>query len=220
MTKRVVLVAAVITVLIAGVLLAQESTDAKQACKATAQLSEEQCAKLADLKLQRRMACIKLGAEIEVLQLKMEQELSKNDPNAREIESLVSSIGAARDKLLKQCIDLQLQSRKIVGPEKWTKIKGCFGSMGPQNFEGMDCMGSVGCGLGGGSSMGMGCSTWGQCRMSQCSSINENCCGTCCGGMMGRSACQGNMERMMGCAPDKSSCKDVEQRCVKIRVEE
>jgi hypothetical protein len=166
------------------------------------------------------MASIKLGAELKILELKMCQELSKDDPSARELESLVSKIGAAREELHKKRIDQLLQAKKILEPEQWKKFRRCFGSMGDPCSTGMDCIEIGRYGVRRGSPIRMALSGEGQCGPVKCISVEKDCASVCNGKMMGGSRCEVVMEGMQDCTPGKSSCQTIERRCLQIESEE
>jgi hypothetical protein len=219
MKKGVVLVTVLVLMLLPSVLFAQGSGKSMVSCKETMECSEEQCAKLMELRTEHQMASIKLGADLQILELKLCQELSKDDPSARELESLVSKIGAVREELQKKRIDQLLQAKKILEPEQWKAYRRCFGSMGDPCSTGMDCKEIDRCGTMGGSPMRMVLSGAGHGPV-KCISMDKDCASLCSGKMMGRSCCEAAMEGMQDCGPGKGSCQTIERRCIQIETEE
>ncbi len=172
MKKSVIFTIAILVLLMPAMLSAQgiypskAQATRKAMCKESMELSEEQQAKMAELKFEQEIASIKLGAELKILKLEMKQEMSKDDPSAKELERIVSKISAVKEKLLQQHVDHVLRMKKILGPENWKLYKKCCGGM------------RHGCGMSGHGCMGMcGCS----------------CCGSGHGGFMGKcgSGCGG-----------------------------
>lgn len=211
MRMSVVLGSVLVILLIPVALLAQDHPVTKIICKETVELSDEQSAKLSESRLDYKTASIKLGAELQVLQLEMEKALLKDNPSRRELELLVSKIGAVKEKLQKKRINHLLELREILEPEQWRKMAACFGGMGDFGVMETCGFGMDSCGTGG------GCSTMmtGRCRTVKCMSINDDCCGKCRGRSSCGSFCSGGGA---GCATDEGSCKEVERR-VKIRCE-
>jgi Spy/CpxP family protein refolding chaperone len=218
MKKSVVLATALVILLIPGVLLAQARWVSKTMCMETCakamELTEEQHGKLEELKLEHQVASIQLGAELKVLHLKMEQELSKDDPSSKVLGKLVSQISAAQEELQKKEIDHLLQLKKILKPEQWKKIRKCSGGMGGHGIRLMDCMGTECSEMGGHAPMGMFFAGKGQCGAGKCVSMDKGCHCKCCAQMMGGSCCSKGRK---GCSPGTSSGKDIEHRCIEIK---
>jgi hypothetical protein len=251
MKKGIVLAAALIFLLIPVVLFAQHSGTAAMLCKEKLELSDDQCKKLMDLRTELQMVSIKLEADLKVLELKLCKELSKDDPSASELKTLVSQIGDARAELQQNWIDHLLQAKPIFEPEQWKIFRKCFGEMGGSCATRMDCSTGMNCSPGMGCatqmdcSSGMGCSTGmscspgkgcssqmgcspkrimvsgaGQCGPVKCISIEKNCASMSCD----NTECSSHHKLLMvgeeDCAPGKSSCKETERRCIKIKAEE
>lgn len=218
MKKGVVLASALVFLLIPSVLFAQGTCTSKVLCKETLEMSDEQCSKLMNLRTEHQMASIKLGAELEILKLKMCQELSKDDPSATELESLASKMGATRADLHKKWIDNLLQAKKILEPEQWKTFRRCFGDMGNPCSTGMGCMVIDGCNVEGGSPTRMILSGAGQCSSVKCISMDKNCTSMRCGNMTcGSSCCEVVKSEMEDCKPGNSSCEEIERRCIQIQ---
>ena len=220
MKQGALLATALVLLLLPSVLFAQGICTSMASCKEILELNDEQCATLMDLRAEHQMASIKLGADLKILELKIRQELSKDDPNARELERLVSKIGAARVELHKKRIDGLLQAKKILKPEQWKTFRKCFGSMGDPCSTGMDCMEIDRCGVRGGSPMRMVLYGAGQCGPVKCISMNKGCASVCGDKMMGGSCCGVIMDGVRDCTPGKSSCQTIERRCIQIESEE
>lgn len=175
MKQSVIITVALFALLIPGMLLAQGAcpSKAKATCKATCkeaiELSEEQKAKMAELKMEQEIAGIKLGAELKILKIKIKQEMSKDDPSEKELKALVSQIADIQEKQHLKKIEHMLAMRKILGPEKWKLHKKCCGGMG---HGGMGMCGFGCCGGGHGCCAGMcGCCGGGHgCCMGKCGS--------------------------------------------------
>ncbi|UCF06613.1 MAG: periplasmic heavy metal sensor [bacterium] len=197
MKRSIVIAVALVALLVPGMLLAQGKSASETTCKKAPELSEEQLAKLEELKVDHKLANIKLEAELKVLKIQMERELKKYDASARELESLVSKIAAVKEKILKSRIDHLLQVRKVLKPEQWKHMSKCCGGMGGCCSMGKGCGGSC-CGGKG------GCCSMGKCCGGSCCGGKGGCCSMgmghgkgCCGGqgahsiMMGGHGCSG-----------------------------
>jgi hypothetical protein len=179
MKRSIVVVVALVALMVPGILLAQGKCAAETTCKKGPELSAEQLAKLEESKVELKLAKIKLEAELKILKIKMERELKKYDASARDLESLVSKIGAVKEKILQSNIDHKLRERKILGPEHWKKMSKCCGGM-------------------------CGCCSMGKCGGGSCHSGKGGCCSMgmghgkgCCGGKGG--CCSMGMSHGKGC---------------------
>jgi Spy/CpxP family protein refolding chaperone len=149
------MVIALLVLLVPAMLLAEEKcpSKAKAVCKATCKesmkLTEEQKAKIADLKMKHEIAGIKLGAELKILKIELKHALAKDDPSEKDLKALVSKIAGIQEKQHWMKIEHKLAMKKILGPELWKMHKGCCGGMGH------GCKGMSGCCGGGRGCMGM-----------------------------------------------------------------
>ena len=229
--KRGVIIAVALVMLMApGVLLAQGACMQKIIRGETAGLDMEQLARLEAIGLEHRMATQILEAELEILQLKMDKMLMKDNPSERKLERLVSKISAVRKKIEKHRLEQMLEMRKVLGPGQWKQMAQ-FGGMGDYRVMMMKGEGSGGRGMVGNCSMrmmkgeknccamGAGCCAGaGHCCMGQRSSMHKECPCTCCGQAMGGcrmghgSCCGAGVHRMqgsccMGGMHDMSGCR-------------
>lgn len=217
MNKSTVIGIALAFLLVPGALFAQGTVVSKVLCGEPTEMSDEQCAKLVDLRTEHQMAGIKLGAELKILKLRMCQELAKDDPSAKELEDLVSKMGAARAELQKKWIDHLLQARKILEPEQWKTFRRCFADMADPCAAETNCMDAGGCGVGGDSPVRMVLSGTGQCGPARCVTVDKNCASMCGDRTAGGCCCETAMAGTKGCAPGKSSCQTTESQCIKMR---
>jgi Spy/CpxP family protein refolding chaperone len=104
----------------ASVLLAQEKVvveKEKGSCQKEMKLTEEQKAKMEELRTESRMQAIDLRAEREKLALTFKKEWMKPEPNAQTLEGLVKQMSAVREKLQINRIQHMLAMRKLLGPD-------------------------------------------------------------------------------------------------------
>jgi hypothetical protein len=115
----------------------------KAAQKKEMKLTDEQKAKLEQLRVEQRMATIDLRAEREKLALKLQQEWMKPEPSQQGVESLVKQLSAVREKLMLNAVDHMLAVRKLLGPGWRMHMKGakgsCCGMMGDEEMP-MSCL--------------------------------------------------------------------------------
>ena len=114
MKKGVVLTIALSILLIPALLSAQGSRAPQMMCKQGTQLSDEQKAKLTESMMECRLAGIELGAELEILQIKMNREFMKDEPSRKVLMDLAAKISATKEKLHKQHIDHMLMMKSTL----------------------------------------------------------------------------------------------------------
>ena len=81
-------------------------------------LTDEQKAKVEELKTSHRLATVDLRADLEKIGIMFKEEMAKPEPNKQTLEGLVKKMSVAREKLQMSRIDHMLAMRKILGP-KW-----------------------------------------------------------------------------------------------------
>jgi hypothetical protein len=230
MKKSVIFTIALLVLVIPGLLSAQATCSPKEkaacktaCCKEMMELSEEQHAKLAELKLEQEISCIKLCAELKILKLQMKQEMSKDDPAEKELKAFVSKIAGIQEKQYLMKIEHMLAMRKILGPENWKLYKKCCGSKGGHCGSGKGCGGGGCCGMSGGCGMGghdcMGMSGSGCGDMGGACIIKMDCSGMCGGEKtvdVQKIIKSCISDEMKGCMEGKDVGKNIEQRCIKI----
>jgi Spy/CpxP family protein refolding chaperone len=136
-----VLVALSIALLMgASMLVAQEKACAgmgKGTCKKEMKLTDEQKAKIEDMKMSFRLKMIDLKAEREKLGIMLKKEMMKPEPVMKDIEVVVKKMSAVREQIQLARIGHMLAMRKIIGPEAFKSMHGGMG-MGC-GMEGMSC---------------------------------------------------------------------------------
>jgi Spy/CpxP family protein refolding chaperone len=207
--------------LVPAILMAQvkhvENKVCKETCKQVMELTDEQHAQLSEMKIEHKVAAIKLEAELEILKLKLHHELAKDAPSSKELDNLLSKIYGTKQKLHKGKIDLKLNMKKILTPEQLKHLKKCSGCKEAHGSMMMGCK-CGGCGeMGGHKVKKMIIGGSGGCSMGGCSSMHKGCGCKCCSHMAGGSCCSGGHK---GCSSAKSACKDVETHVIKIESEE
>jgi hypothetical protein len=145
MMKRVLLVGMALVLMVflsASVLVAQEKASCekeKPACQKEMKLSDEQKAKVEELRTDFRLKMIDLKAEREKLSIMLKKEITKSAPDMQEITALVKKMSAVREKMQLAGIEQALAMRKLLG-------KGWPGSMHPGMGECCDMMEGAGMG--------------------------------------------------------------------------
>ncbi len=122
MKKGLVILVALSIALLMGssMLLAQEKACAekgKAACAKEMKLTDEQKAKIDEMKTNLRLKMIDLKAEREKLAIALKTEMKKPEPSMQEIEGIVKKLSAVREKIQLAMIEHRLAMRKLVGPE-------------------------------------------------------------------------------------------------------
>jgi len=140
---------AVMLLFSASMLLAQEkavSEKEKGSCEKAVKLTDEQKAKLEQLKMDHRMKAIDLRAEREKLGLQFKKEWMKPEPSAQALESLVKQMSAVREKMQLNGIEQMLAMRKLLGPD-WRMLmkSGAGHSCEMMGGEGMPMAGDGEC---------------------------------------------------------------------------
>jgi hypothetical protein len=135
MKRSAIIAIALIIMLIPGALLAESHCASKaketckpKCCKEMMDLTEEQMAKLGELKMEHEIATIKLEAELKVLKLKMKHAMAMHDATAKELKGLVSNMAAVKEKMGLEKIDKMMAAKKIMGPENWKLYWKCCGA--------------------------------------------------------------------------------------------
>ena len=129
MKRGVIIAVALVMLMTPGVLLAQGACMQKIIRGETVGLDMEQLARIEAIGLEHRMATQILEAELEILQLKMDKMLMKDNPSERKLERLVSKISTVRKKIEKHRLEQMLEMRKALGPGQWKQLAQ-FGGMG------------------------------------------------------------------------------------------
>lgn len=157
-----VLVALSIALLMgASMLVAQEKACAgmeKGTCKKEMKLTDEQKAKIEDMKMSFRLKMIDLKAEREKLGIMLKKEMMKPEPVMKDIEVVVKKMSAVRERIMLAAIEQKLAMRKLIGPEAFKSMHGGMGmGCGMEGMRGMSCcdeqegcmmMRGEGCGMG------------------------------------------------------------------------
>jgi len=158
----IILVALSIALLMgASMLVAQEKACAgmeKGTCKKEMKLTDEQKAKIEDMKMSFRLKMIDLKAEREKLGIMLKKEMMKPEPLMKDIEVVVKKMSAVREQIQLAGIGHMLAMRKIIGPEAFKSMHGGMGmGCGMEGMRGMSCgeeeegcmmMRGEGCGMG------------------------------------------------------------------------
>jgi Spy/CpxP family protein refolding chaperone len=186
----------------ASMLVAQEKASAgkeKGTFKKEMKLTDEQKAKIEDLRTNLRLKMIDLKAEREKLGIALKQEMAKPEPSMQEIEGIIKKLSAVREKSQLAAIGQRLEMRKLLGPDafkgRFMREGGMPGMMGGgREMPGMGMMmrgeGRSACSMG----------SWHH-RMFRPFGRNEG------GSMMGgRTMGRGAAGHMKGGCMDKESC--------------
>lgn len=139
-----VLVALSIALLMgASMLVAQEKACAgmeKGTCKNEMKLTDEQKAKIEDMKMSFRLKMIDLKAEREKLGIMLKKEMMKPEPAMKDIEVVVKKMSAVREQIQLAGIGHMLAMRKILGPDAFKSMHGGMGmGCGMEGMRGMSC---------------------------------------------------------------------------------
>jgi len=108
-----------IVFLSASMLVAQE----KASCQKEMKLTDEQKAKIKEMRMDLRLKMIDLKAEREKVAIMLGKEMMKSEPAMQEIQGLVKRLSAAREKMQLAAIENALAMRKLLGPEWRTLIR-------------------------------------------------------------------------------------------------
>ena len=121
-------------------------------------LTDEQKAKIEDMKMSFRLKMIDLKAEREKLGIMLKKEMMKPEPLMKDIEVVVKKMSAVREQIQLAGIGHMLAMRKIIGPEAFKSMHGGMGmGCGMEGMRGMSCgeeeegcmmMRGEGCGMG------------------------------------------------------------------------
>jgi len=107
-------------------------------------LTDDQKAKVEELKTNQRLKTIDLKADLQKLGIMLKQEMMKPEPNKQELEGIVKKMSVAREKLQLAHIEHMLAMRKILGPD-WRAHMSMGGGEGCKMMEGPGMM--EGCGM-------------------------------------------------------------------------
>ena len=99
----------------------------KGMCKKEMKLTDEQKAKVEDMKMSFRLKMIDLKAERAKLGIALKKEMMKPEPAMKDIEPIVKKMSTLREKIMLASIEQKLAMRKILGPDA---CKGMHGGMG------------------------------------------------------------------------------------------
>lgn len=160
-----ILVALSIALLVgSSLLLAQEKAPVekeKGTCKKEMKLTDEQKAKIDEMKTNLRLKMIDLKAEREKLAIALKTEMKKPEPSMQEIEGIVKKLSAVREKIQLATIEHRLAMRKLVGDDACKMMMGgrgmagCGGEMEGCGGEREGRGGEKSCGMTGNPRMGM-----------------------------------------------------------------
>lgn len=89
-------------------------------------LSPEQSRALADLRYAHRAKMIEERAALEAKSLELRRELDKEKPDGTLVLRLVDDVSALRARMARERMAHQLEVRKVLTPEQWTKAKDLF----------------------------------------------------------------------------------------------
>jgi hypothetical protein len=131
----------------ASMLVAQEKASAekeKGTCKKEMKLTDEQKAKIEELRTNLRLKMIDLKAEREKLGIALKNEMAKPEPSMQEIEGIIKKLSAVREKTQLAAIGQRLEMRKLLGPDAfkggfmWMEEgRGMKGAQGMRRGRGM-----------------------------------------------------------------------------------
>jgi hypothetical protein len=142
----IILVALSIALLMgASMLIAQEKAATekeKGSCGKEMKLTDEQKAKIEDMKMSFRLKMIDLKAEREKLGIMLKKEMMKPEPAMKDIEGIVKKMSAVRERIMLAAIEQKLAMRKLIGPDACKSMHpgmgmGC-GMAGMQGMSGCD----------------------------------------------------------------------------------
>jgi hypothetical protein len=154
----VILVALSIALMMgASMLVAQEKAPVekeKGTCKKEMKLTDEQKAKIDEMRTNLRLKMIDLKAEREKLAIALKTEMKKPEPSMQEIEGIVKKLSAVREKIQLATIEHRLAMRKLVGDDACKMMMG-GGGMGGCGEGDEGCGGEMGRGMRGNARMGM-----------------------------------------------------------------
>ena len=100
-------------------------------------LTEEQKEKLGELDREARKDHIRMHAEIEVLQIDLEELIEADSPDMKEIEKVVDKIAAIKGEIMKAGVKSLLEKKKVLTKEQWLKLKKFSRRRGFRAMEGM-----------------------------------------------------------------------------------
>ncbi|MDD4857929.1 MAG: periplasmic heavy metal sensor [Candidatus Krumholzibacteria bacterium] len=130
MRKRVLLIGMALVLMVflsASLLVAQEKATCEKertagqkeemACQKQMKLTDEQKAKVEELRTDFRLKMIDLKAEREKLAIMLKKEITKSEPDMQAITALVKKMSAVREQCQLAGIEQALAMRKLVGKE-------------------------------------------------------------------------------------------------------
>jgi Spy/CpxP family protein refolding chaperone len=145
MKKGLMILVALSVALVMGasMLVAQEKScgdKEKGTCKKEMKLTDEQKAKVEDMKMTFRLKMIDLKADQEKLGIALKKEMMKPEPAMKDIEVVVKKMSAVREQIQLARIGHMLAMRKLLGPDVFKGMHGGMGmGCGMMGMEGMSC---------------------------------------------------------------------------------
>ncbi len=85
-------------------------------------LSPEQMTKLRERSLQNRKEMIKVQAEIQTLQVDLQEELSRESPDQEKVDTITKQLGAAQARLVRMRAERVVFLRSVLTPEQREKL--------------------------------------------------------------------------------------------------
>jgi len=103
-------------------------------------LTDEQKAKIEDMKMSFRLKMIDLKAEREKLGIMLKKEMMKPEPVMKDIEVVVKKMSAVRERIMLAAIEQKLAMRKLIGPDACKSMHPGMGmGCGMAGMQGMSC---------------------------------------------------------------------------------
>ena len=94
-------------------------------------LTDEQVAKLHDLRMASQKDRIRLGADARIAKLELEDALRQPNPKAEDVKAKVAAVNAVRGQMLERMVNARLEMKKVFTPEQQAKMKNMMmGRMG------------------------------------------------------------------------------------------
>ena len=128
--KKVLTLGAALVLIVflsASMLVAQEKAACekeKTSCQKEMKLTDEQKAKIKEMRMDLRLKMIDLKAEREKTVIMLRKEMMKPEPSMQEIQGMVKRLSDAREKTQLAAIENLLAMRKLLGPEWRSLIRG------------------------------------------------------------------------------------------------
>jgi len=86
------------------------------------ELTDDQEAKLAEMRVKNQIEMVDLKAQIKKLNLKIKQELMKDNPSKKEILALVDKINSIKARMAEKRVEHLFAMKGILTPEQWHKV--------------------------------------------------------------------------------------------------